>query len=396
MEDHKENNKSGSHRADDASHEEGDGSTHEADKKDDDEGSDDKADGKADKKDKPRSKKPLIILGIVILIGAIVAFIWWFATRNQVTTDDAYTDGNAVTMSPNVSGYVMALLINDNSYVHKGDVLVQIDARSYEAARDNAAAQLAMAQAQLESAQIGLRLAGVQYPAQLAQAQAQEKSARASFEQAQSNYDRQHAVDRRATTEENIDAADSQHLAAQAGVDNAHAQLRIAAQVGEQLAQAQNKVAQAESQVKQAQAELAAARLNVEYCRIIAPSDGWIAKRNVQQGSYLAAGTPMFVLVTPEIWVTANFKESQLERMRPGDEVDIGVDAYPNRKLHGHVDSVQLGSGSRFAAFPTENATGNFVKIVQRVPVKIVVDRGLDPKEPLPLGLSVSPVVMLK
>jgi membrane fusion protein (multidrug efflux system) len=116
----------------------------------------------------------------------------------------------------------------------------------------------------------------------------------------------------------------------------------------------------------------------------------------VQQGSYLAAGSPMFILVTPEIWITANFKESQLERMRPGDEVKIEVDAYPNMELHGHIDSVQLGSGSRFAAFPTENATGNFVKIVQRVPVKIVVDRGLDPKRPLPLGISVSPVVMLR
>ena len=179
-------------------------------------------------------------------------------------------------------------------------------------------------------------------------------------------------------------------------MDSAHAQLRIASQVGEQLAQAQNKVAQAESQVKEAQAQLAAANLNVEYCRIIAPSDGWIAKRNVQLGSFLAAGTPMFVLVTPEIWVTANFKESQLERMRPGDEVDIGVDAYPNRKLRGHVDSVQLGSGSRFAAFPTENATGNFVKIVQRVPVKIVIDKGLDNSQTLPLGLSVDPTVTTK
>ena len=125
-----------------------------------------------------------------MLVGLIAAFIWWFATRNQATTDDAYTDGNAVTMSPNVSGYVTSLLINDNSYVHKGDLLVQIDGRNYEATRDTAAAQLAMAQAQLESAQIGLRLAGVQYPAQLAQAQAQEKSAKAGYVQAQSTYDR--------------------------------------------------------------------------------------------------------------------------------------------------------------------------------------------------------------
>jgi len=357
---------------------------------------DKEADEKADKENKPRNQKPLIILGIVILVGLVAGFFWWFATRNQVSTDDAYTDGNAVTVAPNVSGYVTALMVNDNAYVHKGDLLVQIDVRAYQAAHDEAAAQLAFAQAQLESAQIALRLAGVQYPAQLAQAQAQQKSAEASFAQAQANYDRQHAVDKRATTQENIDAANSQQLSARATVESAHAQLKIAAQVPEQLQQAQNKIAQAESQLQQAKAKLAAAALNVEYCRIVAPSDGWVTKRNVQQGSFLAAGTPMFVLVTPELWVTANFKESQLERMRLGDEVDIDIDAYPNRKLHGHVDSIQLGSGSRFAAFPTENATGNFVKIVQRIPVKIVVDRGLDPKQPLPLGLSVSPVVMLK
>jgi len=116
----------------------------------------------------------------------------------------------------------------------------------------------------------------------------------------------------------------------------------------------------------------------------------------VQYGTFLQAGASIFSLVTTPVWVTANFKESQLERMRPGDPVDVSVDAYPNLKLHGHVDSIQLGSGSRFSAFPAENATGNFVKIVQRVPVKILIDSGLQPDLPLPLGLSVVPKVMLK
>ena len=124
--------------------------------------------------------------------------------------------------------------------------------------------------------------------------------------------------------------------------------------------------------------------------------DGWVTKRNVDLGSYLQPGQSLFSLVSTQVWVTANFKESQLTDMRPGQHVTINLDAYPGMKLDGHVDSIQMGSGSRFTAFPAENATGNYVKIVQRVPVKIVIDRGLDPKLPLPLGLSVDPEVDLK
>jgi membrane fusion protein, multidrug efflux system len=129
---------------------------------------------------------------------------------------------------------------------------------------------------------------------------------------------------------------------------------------------------------------------------IHAPQDGWVTRRNVEVGYYLQAGQGIMNLVTPEVWVIANYKENQLSRMRPGQVVDITVDAYPSLKLSGHVDSVQMGSGSRFSTFPAENATGNFVKIVQRVPVKIDIDSGLDPHIPLPLGLSVVPTVKVK
>ena len=144
-------------------------------------------------------------------------------------------------------------------------------------------------------------------------------------------------------------------------------------------------------------AQLDQAELNLSYATIItAPQDGWITKRNIEVGNYLQVGASIFSIVTPEVWITANFKESQLNRMRPGQKVSIEVDAYPGLKLDGHVDSVQLGSGSRFTAFPPENATGNFVKIVQRVPVKLIIDRGMDPTLPLPLGLSVVPTVTVK
>jgi membrane fusion protein (multidrug efflux system) len=127
-----------------------------------------------------------------------------------------------------------------------------------------------------------------------------------------------------------------------------------------------------------------------------AEHDGWITKRNVEAGNYVATGQQIFSIVAPEVWITANFKESQLNTMRPGQAVKIRIDAYPKLDLRGHVDSVQLGSGSKFTAFPAENATGNYVKIVQRVPVKIAIDSGLDPAIPLPLGISAEPVVRVK
>jgi membrane fusion protein, multidrug efflux system len=366
-----------------------------ADKPEDDKEQEGKQ-GKDGEKDKPRSKKPLFIVGAIVVVGAIVGFLFWFARRNEVRTDDAYTDGNVVTMAPKISGYVVALNINDNMHVRQGDLLLRIDPRDYVAARQQAQAALELAQAQLKSAQDALRIARVQYPAQLVSARAQQQAAAATLDQAQRQYQRQHAVDRRATTQETIDVSTSQQLGADANLKSAKAQVAIAELVPEQIRQASSAVAERAAQVDQAQAQLVQADLNVSYTEVPAPSDGFITQRSVQLGDYVTAGSNMFLIVTPQVWITANFKESQLGRMRPGDPVDIKVDAYSGYALSGHVQSIQYGSGSRFSAFPAENATGNFVKIVQRVPVKIVIDRGLDPNRPLPLGLSVSPVVHLR
>jgi membrane fusion protein (multidrug efflux system) len=357
---------------------------------DDDKGNDGEAEHKPDK---PRSKKPLIILAVVIVVAAIVAFFFWFARRNLVTTDDAYTDGNVVVMAPKVSGYVVALFVDDNTRIRKGDLLLRIDPRDYLTARDNASAQLALAKAQLETAENSLRIARVQYPAQLLSAEAQQQSAAAALAQAQASYSRQHAVDRRATTQENIDTATSQQQSSAAGLKSAKAQVAVASLVPEQIQQAVNAVAERMAAVQQAEAQKEQADLNLSYTEVRSPSDGFVTMRSAQLGTYLTAGQTMFLIVTPDVWVTANFKESQIGRMRPGDAVDLEVDAYSGFKLQGHVQSIQYGSGSKFSAFPAENATGNFVKIVQRVPVKIVIDQGLDPNRPLPLGLSVSPVV---
>ncbi|AOI61506.1 HlyD family secretion protein [Burkholderia diffusa] len=341
-------------------------------------------------------KKPLIILGAVLFVLVIAGLVWWLMTRDQESTDDAYTDGNAVAVAPHVSGYVTRLAVDDNTFVHRGDVMVEIDPRDYRAQVDAARAQLGLAQAQLDAARVQLDIARVQYPAQYRQARAQIESAEAAYRQALAAQERQRAVDARATSQQAIDAADAQRASADANVAMAQAQARTASLVPQQIRQAETAVEERRQQVLQARAQLDTADLNLSYCELRASSDGWVTRRNVQLGSYLQAGASIFSIVTPRVWITANFKESQLERMRIGDRVDVSVDAYPDLDLHGHVDSIQLGSGARFSAFPPENATGNFVKIVQRVPVKIVLDGALPNNPPLGLGLSVEPTVHLK
>ncbi|EPW7975401.1 HlyD family secretion protein [Cronobacter turicensis] len=342
-------------------------------------------------------KKPLIILGIVVIIMVIGAIIWWFMTRNLETTDDAFIDGDAVTVAPKVSGYVTELRVKDNQRVKKGDLLVVIDPRDATAQRDQAQAQLSLAESQLHQAQAQLALAKVQYPAQRDQAKAQVLRAQAELANARAEYQRQRGVDPRATSKQNIDAASAQLRSAEAGLANAQAQLDVAEQVQLQIRQQETNVEARQSQVAQARAQLQTAELNLSYTEVRAPFDGYVTKRNVQNGTLVQAGSALFSIVSPEIWVVANFKESQLERMRPGDNVEISVDAFPDLELQGHVESIQQGSGSRFSAFPAENATGNFVKIVQRVPVKIVIDKGLENwNQPLPLGLSVEPEVTVE
>ena len=341
-------------------------------------------------------KKPLIILVIVVVIMLLVGLWFWFTTRNIETTDDAFTEGDAVTIAPKAAGYVVKLLVKDNQRVKQGDLLVEIDPRDTSAQRDQAKAQLGLAQAQLHQAQAQLALSRVQYPAQRDQALADQAKAQANLLNAQADYRRQRGVDPRATSQRNIDTAAAQLRSAEAQLQSAKAQVEVASQVQLQIRQQETNVEARQQQVEQAQAQLNTAELNLSYTQVRAPYDGFVTKRNVQVGTLVQAGTALFSLVSPDIWINANFKESQLARMNPGDKVDISIDGWPDMKLEGHVDSVQMGSGSRFSTFPAENATGNYVKIVQRVPVKIVIDKGLDPNHPLPLGLSVEPKVTVE
>jgi membrane fusion protein, multidrug efflux system len=340
---------------------------------------------------------PLVLLAIFVTLAIIGGVIYWFLQRNQESTVDAYTEGNAVSFASKISGYVTALAVNDNTIVKHGDLLLKIDPRDYVAARDQALAALHLAEAQLSSAQVELDITRVRAPATLDQAKAQLATAEANRGQAQRDYNRQRAVDPRATTQTNVDQATAQMKSTDAAVQSAQAQVATASLVEPTIKAEEDAVRQRQAQVEQAQANLEQAEVNLSYTELRAPQDGTITRRNVDLGTFLQAGQQVFYIVTPQTWIVANFKETQLARMKPGQQVDISVDAYPQLDLHGHIDSIQQGSGARFSAFPAENATGNFVKIVRRVPVKIIIDRGLPKEMPnLPLGLSVVPTVNLQ
>lgn len=370
-----------------------------------DEGEDDGGEGEGSEDEQTRkdqaarrSRRPvvLIIAVVVIALLALGGVYYWLSTRNIEDTDDAYTDGYAVQIAPQVAGRVVSLDVTDNEFVRKGQALIHIDPRQFINDRDQAQGQLDTARAQLAGQKLGIEVAKKNFPASLQVAQANLAAAKASLVQRQADYARQKSLPRQATTQQEVDAATSALQNAQAQVLLAQARVAQAEPVQQQIGETEQTAGQLQGQLEQAQSRLDQANLNLSYTVVRAPQDGWVTRRQVDKGNYVQAGQQILVVVSPDVWVTANFKETQLDLMRPGQSVKISVDAYPSLDLRGHVDSIQLGSGSRFSAFPAENATGNFVKIVQRVPVKIIIDSGLDPAVPLPLGISVEPKVTVR
>lgn len=339
-------------------------------------------------------RRLLIFIGIGLLVLVVAVVIYYIvAIQGRESTDDAYTDGRAISIAAKVSGYVTVLAVQDNQLVKAGDLIVAIDQRDYDVALQNAQASLAANEAQLDSARLDLEIRQTSTGSDLESAQASVIQARANLMKARADLERQKSVNPQATTQQQTDTVAAQAATQEAQMRQAEAQLRTARLVPQNIALAMAKVRELEAQVDVAQSQVDQAKLNLGYTEIRAPQDGRITRRNVEIGSYLQPGQVLLSVVSPEVWVTANYKENQLENMRSGQPVEMSIDAYPQLQLHGHVDSIQMGSGSRFSAFPAENATGNFVKIVQRIPVKILIDSGLDPNVSLPLGASVVPIV---
>jgi membrane fusion protein (multidrug efflux system) len=369
----------------------------------------------------PALRRRFAALGIVVALVVIGGGAYWFITRNDVSTDDAFIDGNVVQVAPRISGTVLTLDVTDNQTVRRGDVLLTLDPRDDEVAVKNAQAALANAEAEARVAAANLSLTKASTAAALEQAEAGVALARAALEQAQAQVTAAEAQAYRAKRDEaryeklltadyasrqryeqaqsDSRTSNAQLVAAQAGVTLAEAQLgqaqgRLddAKTAPDQIAVREATLQAAEAQANAARAQLDQAELNLSYTKLVAPEDGVVTRRQVNVGDQVDRSQNLMALVVGRPWVTANFKETQLAAMQPGQPVKVEVDAY-RKSFRAHVDSIQRGTGARFALLPPENATGNYIKVVQRVPVKIVFDDPPDPRFPLGLGMSVVPTV---
>jgi membrane fusion protein, multidrug efflux system len=339
----------------------------------------------------PRWRRLLGIVGaLVVGLGVIVVgTIYWLHSRSFENTDDAFVDGYVTQMAPQVAGRVTGLQFVDNEHVTAGQVLLLIDPRDYQVKLDQVTAQRANAEAAVEQARAQLAV----QRANLDQSRANVQVAESDLVQARQDYERFTSIDPHAVTRQQVDNATATFRSAQAKLDAAHqtvegANAQVAAAAAQQRA--------AETQVRAADANVAAAELQLSYCTIVAPVTGRIGHRTVDVGNYVNPGQALFAIVQDDMWVTANFKETQLADIRPGQPVDISIDAIPSTKFRGRVDSFQPGSGTEFSVLPAENATGNFVKIVQRLPVKIVFDDDRLKNYRVSPGLSVEPSVRVR
>lgn len=327
------------------------------------------------------------IAGLVIVI-AIVFYYHEFIAPYE-STDDTFIDGYVTLVSPRVPGQVTRLAVTDNQEVKAGDVLVELDPRDYEAKLAQAQADLTAARSQAEQAQAQVKVSKTR----VVQAQAAVVAADAEARRANDDLKRYESVESRAVSQSAFDLAQAQARAAEANLEAARSQTNTAAaDVGLSEAGAGT----AAAAVQQAEAKLQQAELNLSYTKITAPLDARVTARTVQLGNYVQPGQALLALVPRDVWVTANFKETQLTHMHPGQPVELTVDAYPGRKFKGRVDSLQAGTGARFSLLPPENAVGNYVKIVQRVPVKIVFDEMLPSNLDIAPGMSVVPEVRVK
>jgi membrane fusion protein (multidrug efflux system) len=335
-----------------------------------------------------RRRRQVLVVTAVIVAGIVGTVTYWLNTSSYESTDDAFIDARTVSISAQVGAAIVDVPVTDNQLVEAGTVLVRLDDRDFRAQADQATAQVDQAKANMANidAQVGAQQARIdqadkqtaQSQAALTFAQQQEKryttlvkTGAGSVEQAQ-----QYAS--------NLLQAQAKYAAAQANAVATEKQLLVLT--------AQREVAQA--QMEQARAALEQAEANLSRTSITAPVAGRVTRLTAAKGNYAAVGQALMMFVPRDVWVTANFKETQLLSVRPGDPVDIHIDTYPHRKFKGHVDSIQAGSGTAFSLLPAENATGNYVKIVQRVPVKIVFDE--PPDVLLGPGMSVVPTVMIE
>ena len=340
----------------------------------------------------PRRKRrlPLVILGVLVLALGTWAVRRYLYSRHHVTTDNAQVDGHITLIAPRISAFINRVLVDDNQSVRQGDTLVVLDDRDLKVRLEQAEAELRDAQTS-----VGTRGQAGQAQAQLQATRAQAASVSASVAAAESQFKKAAAdLERyRGLAAQKIISA-QQLDAAQAAFDAAAANLQAArkqaAAAGSQVSASGAALRSADARLQAAQAAVDDAKLQLSYARITAPVNGVIAKRTAEAGALVQPGQSLMSIVPDsDVWVTANLKETQLANVRVGDPVEFKVDAYPGRKFEGKVESLSPATGARFSLLPPDNATGNFTKVVQRVPVKIAVDQSTDPAHPLRPGMSV-------
>jgi membrane fusion protein (multidrug efflux system) len=391
---------------------------------------------------------------IVAVVVLAVILVFWLRSRGREATDDAQVDGRITQIAAKVGGPVLKVNVDNNNAVGGGTVLVQIDPRDYEVALEKAKAELADAQANAAAATTNVPIArvettagvstasggvqqaeaavgGAEHEIQVAQAnlagaQARQREKEASATKAARDVERfrglvqkdeisqqqfDAAVAAADAARASADAAKSEVTAAQGGVTvaeqraqqargaaaQARAGLATAQTAPQQLQVTQARAAAAQARVAQAEAALKQAQANLEYTSIKAPGAGIVSRKAVEPGQIVQAGQPLMAIVDLDrIWITANFKETQLKSMRPGQKAKVEVDALGGREFDGHIDSIAAATGAKFSLLPPENATGNFVKVVQRIPVKIYLEQGQDPNHLLRPGMSVTPTVYVR
>ncbi len=335
-------------------------------------------------------RRPVVLaIGAMLLAAAVGGgYLYLDYAGHFQSTDDAFIAARQSALAPKVSGYITAVPVTDNEHVAAGDVIARIDDRDYRIALDQAEAQVAAAQASIENIDAQLQVQQAQISAN--EAQVEQAQAALVFAE-QQNWRYQELAQKGSGTIQNAQQYSSQLRQQQAALASAQATLKLAQRQIEALkAQRSSAVAS----LAQAKAQRDQAQLNLSYTTVTAAQPGRVVNLSAAVGQFAQPGTNLTMFVPDQIWVTANFKEIQLDRMRPGEPVTLAIDAYPERTIHGHVDSVQPGSGTAFSLLPAQNATGNYVKIVQRVPVKIVMD---DPPTDVALGpgMSVVPTVRI-
>jgi membrane fusion protein, multidrug efflux system len=326
-------------------------------------------------------------LGLLLCIPiAAAGYLYWDYTTHFETTDDAFIAARQFPIAPKISGYVTAVPVSDNQHVAADGVIARIDDRDYRVALDQALAQVANAQSNIQN--VDAQTSEQQAQINASQAQVEQTQAGLVFaEQQAQRYDE--LAQKGSGTVQNAQQYSSQLRQQQAALATAQATLKVAQRRVETLNAQRNS---AVANLEQAKAQRDQAQLNLSYTTVEAAQAGRVVNLTGAVGQFAQPGTNLTMFVPDEIWVTANFKETQLDAMRPGQPVTLAIDAYPERTIRGHVDSVQPGSGPAFSLLPPQNATGNYVKIVQRVPVKIVLD---NPPSDVSLGpgMSVVPTV---